>query len=68
MNFEIVAGGDDKMYEGQIIEYRVEFLCGVKSLWLTEIAHVREHQYFFWMCKIKRVTPNRQHIPDQKKF
>jgi hypothetical protein len=47
MNFEIVAGGDDKMYEGQIIEYRVEFLCGVKSLWLTEIAHVREHQYFF---------------------
>ncbi len=46
MNFEIVAGGDVKMYEGQIIEYRVEFLRGVKSLWLTEIAHVRDLQYF----------------------
>ncbi|MBK8617780.1 MAG: SRPBCC family protein [Anaerolineales bacterium] len=46
MNFEIIAGGDVNMYEGQIIEYRVEFLRGVKSLWLTEIAHVRDHQYF----------------------
>lgn len=46
MNFEIITGGDVKMYEGQIIEYRVEFLRGVKSLWLTEIAHVRENQYF----------------------
>ena len=46
MNFEIVAGGDVEMYEGQIIEYRVEFLRGVKSLWLTEIAHVRDFQYF----------------------
>ena len=46
MNFEIIAGGSEKMYEGQIIEYRVEFLRGVKSLWLTEIAHVREGEYF----------------------
>jgi ligand-binding SRPBCC domain-containing protein len=46
MNFEIIAGGDVKMYEGQIIEYRVEFIRGVRSLWLTEIAHVRENEYF----------------------
>lgn len=46
MNFEITAGGDVKMYEGQIIEYRVEFLRGIKSLWLTEIAHVCDLQYF----------------------
>ena len=46
MNFEIVQGGDVKMYEGQIIEYRVEFLRGVRSLWLTEIAHVRDGEYF----------------------
>ncbi|HQV64402.1 MAG TPA: SRPBCC family protein [Anaerolineales bacterium] len=46
MNFEIITGGDVEMYEGQIIEYRVEFLQGVKSLWLTEIAHVRENEYF----------------------
>ena len=46
MNFEIIAGGDVKMYEGQIIEYRVEFIRGVRSLWLTEIAHVQENEYF----------------------
>jgi len=46
MNFEIVQGGDVKMYEGQIIEYRVEFLRRVRSLWLTEILHVRDGVYF----------------------
>jgi ligand-binding SRPBCC domain-containing protein len=46
MNFEIITGGDNCMYEGQIIEYRVEFLRGLRSLWLTEIAHVREGTYF----------------------
>lgn len=46
MNFEIIAGGDVKMYQGQLIEYRVEFIRGLKSLWLTEIAHVRDLQYF----------------------
>ena len=46
MNFEIITGGDVSMYEGQTIEYRVEFIRGVRSLWLTEIAHVRENEYF----------------------
>lgn len=46
MNFEILAGSDEAMYEGQIIEYRVEFVRGLRSLWLTEIAHVRENEYF----------------------
>lgn len=46
MNFEIVAGGDTKMYLGQMIEYRVEFIRGVRSLWLTEITHVRDGQFF----------------------
>ncbi len=46
MNFDIIQGGTVKMYEGQIIEYRVEFLRGVRSLWLTEIAHVRDGEYF----------------------
>ena len=46
MKFEIVTGGDVRMYEGQIIEYRVEFVRGVRSRWLTEIAHVREGTYF----------------------
>ena len=46
MNFEIRAGGDEAMYEGQVIEYRVEFVRGLRSLWLTEIAHVRANEYF----------------------
>jgi ligand-binding SRPBCC domain-containing protein len=46
MNFEILVGGDQKMFEGQLIEYRVEFIRGIRSLWLTEIAHVRGCEYF----------------------
>jgi len=46
MNFEVVKGGDEKMYEGQTIEYRVEFIRGIRSMWLTEIAHVRDGKYF----------------------
>ena len=46
MNFEIVAGGDVRMYPGQLIEYRVEFIRGMRSLWLTEIAHVRDLEFF----------------------
>ena len=46
MKFEIINGGDVKMYEGQLIEYRVEFIRGIRSLWLTEISHVRESEYF----------------------
>ena len=46
MNFEIVRGGELSMYPGQLIEYRVEFLRGVRSPWLTEIAHMRECEYF----------------------
>jgi ligand-binding SRPBCC domain-containing protein len=46
MNFEILTGGDIRMYEGQLIEYRVEFVRGLRSRWLTEISHVRECEYF----------------------
>lgn len=46
MHFEIFAGGETVMYPGQLIEYRVSFIQGVRSTWLTEIAHVRAHEYF----------------------
>ena len=46
MKFEIVHGGEGKMFEGQVIEYRVQFMPLIKSLWLTEIAHVNEGSYF----------------------
>lgn len=46
MNFEILDGGENPMYEGQLIEYRVEFVRGIRSRWLTEISHVRACEYF----------------------
>ena len=46
MNFKIIKGGDRKMHPGQMIEYQVEFIRGIRSLWLTEITHVREGEFF----------------------
>jgi ligand-binding SRPBCC domain-containing protein len=46
MKFEIVAGGEGSMFPGQLIEYRIQFVRGMQSVWLTEIAHVREPEYF----------------------
>jgi ligand-binding SRPBCC domain-containing protein len=46
MNFAILTGGNARIYEGQLIEYRVEFVKGIRSRWLTEISHVRECEYF----------------------
>lgn len=46
MNFHILTEPLQRMYQGQIIEYRVEFIRGLPSLWVTEIAHVRENEYF----------------------
>ena len=46
MNFEIITPHLASMYAGQLIEYRVEFIRGLRSSWLTEIAHVRAGEYF----------------------
>jgi len=37
---------DTKMYEGMIITYKVTPLLGIKMNWMTEITHVKEHEYF----------------------
>ncbi len=46
MCFLIVRGGEQRMYAGQLIEYRVQFAPGIRSRWLTEIRHVQEQAYF----------------------
>tara|TARA_R110002049_G_scaffold68949_10_gene178674 strand:- start:3968 stop:4429 length:462 start_codon:yes stop_codon:yes gene_type:complete len=46
MGFEIVSGADRAMYPGQIIEYLVTPLLGIKTTWVTEITHVQEGKYF----------------------
>lgn len=46
LDFRIRTDPLPRMYSGQIIEYSVGFLPGIRSRWLTEIAHVRELEYF----------------------
>lgn len=46
MAFEILAGGDEPMYAGQIIAYKVSILPGIRVHWLTQITHVREPEMF----------------------
>jgi ligand-binding SRPBCC domain-containing protein len=36
----------NKMYPGQIIEYKVRPILGIPLYWMTEITHVEEKKYF----------------------
>jgi len=46
MGFEILAGADRPMYSGQIIQYIVTPVLGIKTKWVTEITHVIDKTYF----------------------
>ena len=46
MGFEILSGAEKKMYPGQIIQYIVTPILGIRAKWVTEITHVREGKYF----------------------
>lgn len=46
MGFHILSGDDRPMYPGQIIQYIVTPLLGIKTQWVTEITHVQHHEYF----------------------
>ena len=46
MAFNIISGADREMYPGQIIQYVVTPVLGIKSKWVTEITHVRDKEYF----------------------
>ncbi len=46
MDFAFVHGGDEPMYAGQIIEYRVMIVPGWRVRWLTQITHVEEKHRF----------------------
>lgn len=46
MNFEIRFAGTGEIYPGQLMEYKVEFIRGLKSRWLTEITQVAHQAYF----------------------
>lgn len=46
MGFEILSGADRPMYAGQIIQYIVTPILGIKTNWVTEITHVIPKEYF----------------------
>ena len=46
MSFDILSGADRPMYPGQIIQYIVTPVLGIKTKWVTEITHVVDKQYF----------------------
>lgn len=46
MGFQITDFDGKNMYEGQIIQYIISPLAGVKMKWTTEITVVKENQYF----------------------
>ena len=46
MSFDIVSGSDKPMFAGQIIQYIVTPIFGIKTTWVTEITHSIEKQYF----------------------
>jgi ligand-binding SRPBCC domain-containing protein len=47
MGFEITSKDlPEKMYPGMIISYTVKPLMGIKMIWVTEITHIEEMNYF----------------------
>ena len=69
MGFEITDFDNRSMYAGQIIQYKISPLLGLKLNWTTEITQVKDKAYFiddqrfgpysFWHHKhFFEVTPN----------
>lgn len=46
MGFNILSGADRPMFSGQIIQYIVTPIAGIKTKWVTEITHVSDLNYF----------------------
>ncbi|GIZ08434.1 SRPBCC family protein [Flavobacterium sp. UMI-01] len=46
MGFIITDYDGKSMYAGQIIQYKVSPLLGIKLRWVTEITQVKDHSYF----------------------
>lgn len=46
MSFDIISGAEKSMFAGQIIQYIVTPIFGIKTHWVTEISHVEDKHYF----------------------
>lgn len=46
MGFKTLSGDDREMFSGQIIDYKITPLLGIKLHWVTEITHMVANSYF----------------------
>lgn len=46
MRFEMIGTLPEKMYAGQLIEYRIGIVPGLSTGWLTEITQIRDGSFF----------------------
>ena len=46
MSFDILSGAEKPMFPGQLIQYIVTPILGIKTKWVTEITHVKDNEYF----------------------
>ena len=46
MSFDIITGDEKPMFAGQIIQYLVTPILGIKTKWVSEITHFEEKKYF----------------------
>jgi len=46
MGFKILSGADRPMFSGQLIQYIVTPVLGIKTKWVTEITHIEKGNYF----------------------
>ena len=46
LNFETISLPENKMYNGQIITYKIGLLPGIKQTWVTEIKSVADKKIF----------------------
>jgi len=46
MDFNIIDWDKKKAYPGQIIQYKVKPILGIKINWVTEITQVRDKEFF----------------------
>lgn len=46
MGFDILSGADKPMFAGQIIQYSITPILGIKTKWVSEITQVEHKKYF----------------------
>ncbi|MBT8245167.1 MAG: SRPBCC family protein [Winogradskyella sp.] len=46
MNMKIISGADRPMYAGQVLQYSVTPLAGIKTKWVSEITQYEHKKYF----------------------